>query len=214
MVEQFVRKPTSLKAWIAMLAAVCLAASLAGCSSGGSGPGDDAARVAEPAAAEPAAAEPAAAEPTAAEPTAGGKEPPVEEEESAGSEPTAEIEEPAVERAAADTAAPKEAVDMEPLLEAKRQHGQAPAGLIVGLDGAEYPAYAEDLILEVKRALKDKKLYRGIVDGVLDESTMAAIARFQQMNELHASGVPSPQTRELLTAGTAGVAAEGSPSSG
>ena len=187
MVEQFVRDSRTLKAWVALAAAVSLAAALAGCSSGDSGPGDDAAQLAAPVAAEPVAAEPVPAEPDAAV-----EEPPVDGAESAGSETVAAVDQPVVEKA----------------------HVDAPAGLIVGLDGAEYPAYAEDLILEVKRALTDRELYRGILDGVLDDSTMAAIARFQQMNELHPSGVPSPQTRELLTAGTAKVAVEGSPSSG
>jgi len=199
MVEQFVRESRTLRVWVALLAATFLTAALPGCSSDGPGSGADAAPVAEPVVADPVAAV---------------EEPPVEDVTSAGSETAAEVDQPVVDSAHADTPAPAQDDNVEALLEAKRRPAQAPAGLIVGLDGAEYPAYAEDLILEVKRALTDKELYSGILDGVLDDSTMAAIARFQQMNELHASGVPSPQTRELLTAGTAEVAVEGSPSSG
>jgi peptidoglycan hydrolase-like protein with peptidoglycan-binding domain len=70
--------------------------------------------------------------------------------------------------------------------------------VVTGLDGATYEAYLPSTIKQVQQALKDKGMYSGEVNGVLDKATMDAVAEFQKQNHIEASGVPSPDTRDLL----------------
>lgn len=70
--------------------------------------------------------------------------------------------------------------------------------LVPGLDGAEYPAYAPAVIGEVQEALSREGVYTGPINQVLDEPTIDAIGAFQEANDIHVSGVPSPMTRERL----------------
>ena len=74
----------------------------------------------------------------------------------------------------------------------------APGQLIAGLNGENYDAYNSETIEAVQGALADQGMYSGPVNGILDRPTMDAIGRFQEMNNLTVSGVPSPRTRELL----------------
>lgn len=70
--------------------------------------------------------------------------------------------------------------------------------LVTGLNGAPYEAYEPKVIREVQQALKDRGLYQGEVNGVLNEATKEAIGKFQQENGILVTGVPSPYTREAL----------------
>lgn len=72
------------------------------------------------------------------------------------------------------------------------------SSLVEGLDGGEYEAYKPSVIEKVQRALQEKELYEGEVDGRLDEATMQAIQSFQEQEGIQASGVPSPYTRQAL----------------
>ena len=76
-----------------------------------------------------------------------------------------------------------------------------PVAIITGLDGATYEAYMPSIVKKVQQALKDKDLYNGEVNGKLNKTTMEAIAAFQKKNHLEASGVPTPDTRDLLFKG-------------
>jgi len=70
--------------------------------------------------------------------------------------------------------------------------------LILGLDGAAYPPYKPSVIEWVQQDLETLGMYDGKADGRLDQPTMKAIAEFQNENDLHASGIPSPLTRKAL----------------
>jgi len=70
--------------------------------------------------------------------------------------------------------------------------------LILGLDGAAYQPYKDSVIIWVQDELRRRDLYEGPTHGKLDEGTMQAIAEFQRGHGLHASGIPSPFTREAL----------------
>lgn len=70
--------------------------------------------------------------------------------------------------------------------------------MITGLDGGTYEAYDPALVERVQQALREKGLYQGEVNGVLDQETMEAIGEFQQQNNIMVSGVPSPHTRQAL----------------
>lgn len=72
--------------------------------------------------------------------------------------------------------------------------------LILGLNGGEYPPYQTSFVREVQQFLFDQELYDGPVTGVLDETTMQAVAEFQAQHDIVQSGVPSPETREAMNA--------------
>ena len=75
--------------------------------------------------------------------------------------------------------------------------------LITGLDGGLYEAYRPGTIERVQRALIARELYRGPVNGILDEPTIKAIYEFQKMTRtLQVCGVPTPRTRKLLEQGS------------
>ena len=78
--------------------------------------------------------------------------------------------------------------------------------LVLGLNGGEYPPYLASVVRETQQFLFDRQLYDGPVTGILDETTMQAIAEFQQANGIVASGVPSPETREAMQEAAAGEA--------
>lgn len=70
--------------------------------------------------------------------------------------------------------------------------------LVRGLNGELYLGYLPTAIERAQRELRRTGFYDGPVSAVLDEDTQVAIARFQQVNELEMSGIPSPYTRAAL----------------
>ena len=83
---------------------------------------------------------------------------------------------------------------------AKESEGE----LIEGLDGNLYEAYARPTIERVQKALGDRGLYEGPVNGILDRPTMKSIFEFQRANYylLQRCGVPTPHTRKMLEQGS------------
>ena len=81
----------------------------------------------------------------------------------------------------------------------RKAHG----ALITGLDGVLYEAYRPGTIERVQRSLIARDLYRGPVNGILDEPTIQAIYAFQKMTRtLQVCGIPTPRTRKLLEQGS------------
>jgi hypothetical protein len=75
--------------------------------------------------------------------------------------------------------------------------------LIGGLDGALYVPYGSATIERVQTSLKERGLYAGPVNGILNIQTMKAIYEFQEANpNLQVCGVPTPRTRKMLTQGS------------
>jgi hypothetical protein len=75
--------------------------------------------------------------------------------------------------------------------------------LILGLDGELYVAYNEATIKHVQSVMKNRGLYSGPINGVLDSPTMESIYTFQQANTyMLRCGVPTPRTRKLLEQGS------------
>jgi putative peptidoglycan binding protein len=75
--------------------------------------------------------------------------------------------------------------------------------LIAGVDGELYEPYSSTTIERVQRALKNRDLYLGPINGVLDAPTMKAIYTFQQaVYSLPLCGVPTPRTRRILEQGS------------
>jgi hypothetical protein len=75
--------------------------------------------------------------------------------------------------------------------------------LILGLDGAVYVAYDGTTIKRVQSVMKNRGLYSGPLNGVLDPPTMESIYSFQEANPyLLRCGVPTPRTRKLLEQGS------------
>jgi hypothetical protein len=75
--------------------------------------------------------------------------------------------------------------------------------LIAGINGELYEAYAHDLIKRVQRALTNRGLYMGPINGVLDRPTEAAIYEFQKATgTLQLCGIPTPRTRQMLEQGS------------
>jgi hypothetical protein len=75
--------------------------------------------------------------------------------------------------------------------------------LIQGLDGAVYIAYDAATIKQVQSVMKDRGLYAGPINGVLDPPTMESIFTFQEANlYLLRCGIPTPRTRKLLEQGS------------
>jgi len=82
---------------------------------------------------------------------------------------------------------------------AKEYQGQ----LIEGLDGSLYLPYGRTAIEHVQKALADRGLYAGPVNGILDHPTMKSILTFQKANyHLQRCGVPTPHTRKMLEQGS------------
>jgi len=78
-----------------------------------------------------------------------------------------------------------------------------PGEMIAGLDGAVYEPYSRRTVEGVQAALKDRGLYAGPVNGILDRPTMESIYTFQQATDnLQRCGVPTPNTRMLLVQGS------------
>jgi hypothetical protein len=75
--------------------------------------------------------------------------------------------------------------------------------LIAGLDGALYEPYRPGAIERVQKALKDRGLYTGPMNDILDLPTMKSIYAFQETNHnLQRCGVPTPYTRKMLEQGS------------
>ena len=81
---------------------------------------------------------------------------------------------------------------------AKHQH----RWLISGLDGALYLPYRPATIQWVQKALRERGLYEGPMNGILDWPTMKSIYAFQEANKLQRCGVPTPRTRQMLEQGS------------
>jgi hypothetical protein len=78
-----------------------------------------------------------------------------------------------------------------------------PGKLIAGLDGSLYVPYRRATIERVQKALRDRGLYTGPANGVLDRPTMASIYEFQEANfNLQRCGIPTPRTRDMLQQGS------------
>ena len=74
--------------------------------------------------------------------------------------------------------------------------------LIAGLDGAMYTPYQPATLQRVQRRLKERGLYAGPMNGILDRPTMRSIFAFQEANNLQRCGVPTPYTRKMLEQGS------------
>ena len=74
---------------------------------------------------------------------------------------------------------------------------------IRGLDGELYEPYKLATIERTQRALQNRGLYSGPINGILDPPTMQAIYDFQKAsNHLQMCGVPTPRTRMMLEQGS------------
>lgn len=78
------------------------------------------------------------------------------------------------------------------------QGKELPPDLVRGLDGEEYLGYLPSAVEKAQQSLREQGYYGGPVNGRLDEATRVAIARFQQLNGLHVTGIPTPFTRARL----------------
>jgi hypothetical protein len=75
--------------------------------------------------------------------------------------------------------------------------------LIMGLDGELYLPYSATTIRHVQSVMKNRGLYAGPLNGVLDTPTMESIYTFQEATyDLLRCGVPTPRTRKLLEQGS------------
>jgi hypothetical protein len=75
--------------------------------------------------------------------------------------------------------------------------------LVLGLDGEVYPTYRAATIQRVQTVLKERGLYSGPVNGILDSPTMKSLYAFQEANYyLQRCGIPTPRTRRLLEQGS------------
>ena len=74
--------------------------------------------------------------------------------------------------------------------------------LIAGVDGELYEPYSSVAIKRIQRALRNRDLYHGPINGVLDGPTMKSIYAFQEANNLQRCGVPTPRTRQMLEQGS------------
>jgi hypothetical protein len=77
-----------------------------------------------------------------------------------------------------------------------------PGLLVAGLDGAVYTPYQPATLQSVQRRLKERGLYAGPMNGILDRPTMKSIYTFQEVNKLQRCGVPTPYTRKMLEQGS------------
>jgi len=75
--------------------------------------------------------------------------------------------------------------------------------LIAGLDENLYEPYRRITIERVQKALGNRGLYVGPVNGILDRPTMKSIYAFQEASRnLQRCGVPTPHTRKMLEQGS------------
>lgn len=75
--------------------------------------------------------------------------------------------------------------------------------LIMGLDGQLYLPYDSTTIRHVQSVMKNRGLYSGPLNGVLDTPTMESIYAFQEAAYfLLRCGVPTPRTRNMLDQGS------------
>ena len=75
--------------------------------------------------------------------------------------------------------------------------------LIAGFDGALYEPYRPADIQRVQKTLRDRGLYTGPMNGILDLPTMKSIYAFQEAtNNLQRCGIPTPYTRKMLEQGS------------
>jgi len=77
-----------------------------------------------------------------------------------------------------------------------------PGLLIAGLDGAMYTPYQPATLQRIQRRLRERGLYTGPMNGILDRPTMKSIYAFQEANNLQRCGVPTPYTRKMLEQGS------------
>lgn len=86
--------------------------------------------------------------------------------------------------------------------QAARSEGESPinpeTGLIEGLDEGQYDQYLVSVVQRVQQRLRREGLYAGPVDGIFGRATLEAVGAYQESQELHVSGVPSPMTRARL----------------
>src|SRR5690349_4301323 len=73
---------------------------------------------------------------------------------------------------------------------------------IAGLDGALYDPYRPATLQRVQSLLRERGLYAGSMNGILDKPTMKSIYAFQEANNLQRCGVPTPHTRRMLDQGS------------
>jgi len=73
-----------------------------------------------------------------------------------------------------------------------------PPGVVRGFDGELYLDYLPRAVEQAQSELKAKGFYDGAATGKLDEDTRVAISRFQQLNGLLVTGIPTPYTRAKL----------------
>ena len=75
--------------------------------------------------------------------------------------------------------------------------------LIAGLDGGLYEPYRPAAIQRVQKTLRDRGLYMGPMNGILDLPTMKSIYAFQKATDnLQRCGIPTPYTRKMLEQGS------------
>ncbi len=70
--------------------------------------------------------------------------------------------------------------------------------LVRGFDGELYLGYLSSAVEKAQRQLQAERFYDGPVTGTLNEDTRVALARFQQLNGLVMTGIPTPYTRAAL----------------
>jgi hypothetical protein len=75
--------------------------------------------------------------------------------------------------------------------------------LIAGFDGGLYEPYRPAAIQRVQKTLRDRGLYMGPMNGILDLPTMKSIYAFQKATDiLQRCGIPTPYTRQMLEQGS------------
>lgn len=75
--------------------------------------------------------------------------------------------------------------------------------LIAGLDEVLYEPYRSSVIKRVQQALRDRGIYAGPINGILDRPTMKSIFAFQESQYiLPRCGIPTPHTRKMLEQGS------------
>jgi hypothetical protein len=65
-----------------------------------------------------------------------------------------------------------------------------------------YTPYQPATLQRVQRRLKERGLYAGPMNGILDRPTMKSIYAFQEANNLQRCGIPTPYTRKMLEQGS------------
>jgi hypothetical protein len=113
----------------------------------------------------------------------------------------------ALEKQASDRLAELKAEEQAALAELRAQYEEVvakskplPPGVIRGFDGERYLDYMPKAVERAQGELKTQGFYDGPATGTLDEDTRVGIARFQQLNGLLVTGIPTPYTRAKLYA--------------